>query len=80
MTPENNEKKVTRISVPEWMKQETPVTAQFCELVNFALETNPTMSLAAFAEILHEENVRATVERLEAVEAKQFGTNQEAAR
>jgi hypothetical protein len=73
---QNNEKKAPRIAVPGWMKEETPLTAQFCELVNFALEGDPDMSLAAFAEILHTENVRASVERLEAIEAKQFGTNE----
>ena len=70
---QNNEKKATRIVVPGWMVEETPLTAEFCELVNFALEGNPDMSLAAFAELLHEENVRASVERLKAIEAKQFG-------
>ena len=77
---QNNEKKVTHISVPQWMKQETPLIAQFCELVNFALESDPTMSLAAFAKILHGENVRATDKRLEAVEERQFGTDEEVTR
>ena len=80
MMPENNEKKAPHILVPSWMKEVAPVTAQFCELVNYALEGNPDMSLAAFAKILHEENTKASVERLEAIEAKQFGANQEATR
>lgn len=77
---QNNEKKAPRIVVPEWMREETPLVAQFCELVNYALEGNPDMSLATFAEILHGENVRVSLERLEAIEAKQFGTNKEAKR
>ena len=70
MTP--NEKKAPRIIVPGWMKEETPIVASFCELVNFALEDNPRMTLAEFAEKLNDANISATLERLEAVEERQF--------
>lgn len=66
------EKQITQIRVPDWMKREKPSTAEFCELINFALQGNPNMSLAEFAKTLDEENVRATYERIVAAEKAQF--------
>lgn len=69
---QNNEKKAPRILLPSWMKEERPLTAQFCELVNFALESDPDMSLAAFAEQLNEVNMEEARNRLQAIIEKQF--------
>lgn len=69
---QNNETKKPGILVPGWMKEETPIVASFCELVNFALEDNPDMTLAEFAEKLNAANISAALERLEAVEERQF--------
>ena len=69
---QNNETKKPHIVVPGWMKEETPIVASFCELVNFALEDNPDMTLAEFAEKLNDANMSAALERLEAVEKRQF--------
>lgn len=70
---QNNETKKPHIVVPGWMKEETPIVASFCELVNFALEDNPRMTLAEFAEKLNDANMSAALERLEAAEERQFG-------
>ena len=69
---QNNETKKPRIVVPGWMKDEAPIVAHFCELVNFALEGNLDVTLVEFADILSDENMRASLERLEAVEKRQF--------
>ena len=70
MTP--NETKKPHIIVPGWMKEQAPIVASFCELVNYALEDNPHMALAEFAEKLNDANISATLERLEAAEEQQF--------
>ena len=61
------------ISVLQWQKEKTPITAEFCEMINEALNNNPSMTLREFAELLDEENKRASVERLERIEQEQFG-------
>ena len=60
------------ISVLQWQKERAPITAGFCEMINDALNSNPSMSLAEFAELLDEENKRASVERLERIEREQI--------
>ena len=60
------------IRIHEWIKRERPDMAQICELINFALGGNPSMSLAEFADILDKENVNETYRRLLAAEEKQF--------
>ena len=57
-------KKIPPIIVPKWMETEQPMKAQFCKLVNFALEGAPDMSLAEFASLLCEANKEDTFDRL----------------
>ena len=62
-----------KIVIPEWLRREIPPTAGFCELINFALEGNPNMSLAAFAEQLSKSNVEQSFKRIQRAEKRQFG-------
>jgi hypothetical protein len=61
-----------KILIPEWLKKENPICAGFCEMINEALQNRPNMSLAEFAEQLHEENVSESYRRLQAVVNKQL--------
>lgn len=63
---------MTKIVIPNWLKKEEPVSAGFCDLVNFALDGNPTMTLEEFAQLLSETNVKRTIKRMERSEEKQF--------
>lgn len=65
----------TKIVIPNWMKREEPSKADFCDLVNYALEGNPTMTLEEFAQLISQRNVERTIERMERVEEKQFKEN-----
>lgn len=60
----NNERKVPYIIVPKWMEKEQPAKAEFCHLINFALDGAPDMSLAEFATLLCEANKSSSLERL----------------
>ena len=60
------------VNIPNWMKKDAPMCAEFCELINAALENNPNMSLAAFAEQLSQANVEKTYERLLKAEKEQL--------
>jgi hypothetical protein len=66
------EKRV-QIVIPAWLRDEKPMTASFCELVNSALTENPKMSLEEFALQLSEVNVRESLKRVLNEEKKQFG-------
>ena len=63
---------MTKIVIPNWLKKEEPATAGFCDLVNFALDGNPTMTLEEFAQLLSKTNVERTIKRMERSEEKQF--------
>lgn len=60
------------IKIPAWIKKDAPMCAGFCELINAALDSNPNMSLAAFAEQLSQANVEKTYERLLKAEKQQI--------
>ena len=60
------------ILIPSFMKEETPIAAGFCEIVNAALKENPNMSLAEFAQGLNEVNKERALERLQKAIEKQF--------
>lgn len=62
-----------KITIPQWMKDELPINAGFCELVNMALDENPNMTLAEFAKSLDELNKEETLERVINAELEQLG-------
>lgn len=62
-----------KIVIPYWMRQESPICAGFCDVINEALEENPEMSLAEFAANLSQVNIEGSLERLEKAEKQQFG-------
>lgn len=61
------------IIIPSWIKEEKPTIAKFCELINNALEQNPNMSLAQFAQVISKINIEKTIQRVQRAEEKQFG-------
>ena len=63
---------MSAITVYAWMKEETPLAANFCELVNDALQMNPNMSLAQFASVLDGANKENALARVRAAEQQQF--------
>ena len=71
--------KVEQITIPQWMRDETPTCAGFCEIVNLALLENPKMTLAEFARELDKGNKEKTLERIELAEAQQLGTTKDGA-
>lgn len=71
------------IEITERMREESPYTTMFCEIVNEALRGNPEMSLADFAERINEaekeyeeSKVRERLERIQRAERKQFKEGQ----
>lgn len=64
---------MTRISIPGWLKRESPICAGFCEMINETLKNHPNMSLAEFANGLDEVNKEETYKRIQRAEKKQFG-------
>ena len=61
-----------RIEVPTWMKEEEPVCAYVCELINAALAHDPKMTLQTFAETLDMANKQWSYERIKAIVKQQF--------
>lgn len=61
------------ITIHNWIKRERPIVAEFCELINSALQNKPNMSLAEFAVQLDEANKETTYARLLKAEKEQFG-------
>ena len=61
-----------RIEVPNWMKEEAPVNAYVCELINAALDFNENMSLKEFAKTLDIANKQWSYERIKAIIKAQF--------
>ena len=64
---------MNEISVSEEMKVKRPTTAAFCELINYALEKFPDMTLAEFAGVIESVHREERYERLVAAEKRQFG-------
>lgn len=67
------------IKITERMREESPYTAMFCEIINEELSYNPQMSLADFAEWINEaekeyaeRRVKERLERIQKAERKQF--------
>ena len=60
------------VKIPAWMKRDAPMCAEFCEIINLALESNPNMSLAEFAEQINQANVEKAYEILIKAEAQQI--------
>lgn len=65
------------ISISEEMKVKRPTTAAFCELINYALEKCPDMTLAEFAAEIENGHKEERLERIIAAEKKQFGVDDE---
>jgi hypothetical protein len=63
---------MSKIAIPRWLKEENPITAGFCELINECLDYNPKMSLADFATLLSETNIERSMQRIQKAEEKQF--------
>lgn len=64
------------VKIPALIKRDAPKMAEFCELIDFALQGNPNMSLAEFAEQLHRVNVEKACEILLKAEIQQiYGGN-----
>lgn len=64
------------IKIPAWLKRDTPMCAGFCEIINFALESNPNMTLAEFAAQLSQANIEKAYEILLTAEREQiYGGN-----
>lgn len=61
-----------KIVIPQWLRDESPICADFCELINYALEEKPNMSLQEFAEDLNNSNLELSYERIQQAEARQF--------
>lgn len=60
---EKNEK----ISIPAWLEDEVPVYAEFCKMINAALEHRPNISLAEFAGAVDMNIKKTAYERIKAV-------------
>lgn len=60
------------IEVPNWMKEEEPVSAYVCELINAALACDPKMTLQTFAETLDMANKKWSYERIKEIVSQQF--------
>ena len=61
-----------KIVIPQWLRDESPMCAGFCDVINAALEENPEMSLAEFAANLSQANIEDSLMRLKKAEQKQF--------
>ena len=61
------------ISISEEFKLKNPNVAEFCGIINQALEENPDMTLAEFAGVIESVHREERYKRLDAVIKKQFG-------
>ena len=62
------------ISISEEFKRAQPQVAEFCGIINQALEERPDMTLAEFAKIIESVHREMRYERIVEAERKQFGT------
>lgn len=60
------------IVIPNFMRDECPILAGVCDVINAALEKNPEMSLKEFAKAISEANQEKARERLEKAIERQF--------
>ena len=65
--------KKMQIVIPRWLKEENPMTAGFCELINETLKKCPKMSLEEFAGEISKANVEDSFRRIQRIERAQFG-------
>ena len=61
------------ISISEEFKQKNPKVAEFCGIINQALEECPDMTLAEFAGVIESVHREERLARIIAAEKKQFG-------
>ncbi len=61
-----------KIVIPNFLREETPILAGVCDVINVALEQNPEMSLKEFAKAISEANQEKARERLEKAIERQF--------
>ena len=61
-----------KIVIPNFLREETPILAGVCDVINSALEENPEMSLKEFAKAISEANQEKARERLEKAIERQF--------
>lgn len=61
-----------KIVIPNFLREETPILAGVCDVINVALEQNPEMSLKEFAKAISEANQEKARERLEQAIERQF--------
>lgn len=61
-----------QIVIPAWMKEENPMTAGFCELINETLKNSPNMTLEEFAREIDKANYIEAYNRLVRVEKAQL--------
>lgn len=62
-----------KIVIPNFLREETPILAGVCDVINAALEQNPEMRLKEFARAISEANQEKARERLEKAIERQFG-------
>ena len=55
---------VDKIKIPHWLKVTHPLNAMWLENINLALQENPNMSLAEYAELLNEVVFKKAYKRL----------------
>lgn len=63
-----------KILIPEWLKKEVPVYAEFCAVINEELKGNPNLSLAEFAERINNLTIEIAYNRIKAAVNAQFNT------
>lgn len=63
------------ISISEEFKLKNPKVAEFCGIINQALEESPHMTLAEFAGIIERVHYEERLKRLIEAERKQFGVD-----
>ena len=61
-----------QITISKWLKEENPVIAGFCQMINDALKDRPNLSLAEFAEQIDKVNKEYDLKRLQAIEKAQL--------
>lgn len=60
------------VVIPPWFWKERRPMAEFCEMINVALETNPEMTLVEFAKLISDFNIEESYHRLVAIVNKQL--------
>lgn len=63
-----------KILIFEAQKKRTPTVTAFLELINYALEKRPNMTLAEFAREINEVEKEKALERIQRAEKRQYGS------